>query len=117
MFTTARSLFITLAAVVTTGVAFPSLTAQAQAADPRTPHVVVSYADLDLASDAGVRVLYRRLKVAAQRVCGVDGDHMIIRRMEHRACYDQVLSEAVARANLEMLSVLHKNASARPRVS
>jgi len=42
---------------------------------------------------------------------------MIQRKMEHRACYDQVLSEAVARANLEMLSVLHKNASARPRVS
>jgi UrcA family protein len=77
----------------------------------------VNYADLDLASDAGVQVLYRRLQVAAQRVCRVFEDHMLARSMKRRACYDQALSEAVAKVDLGTLTALHKSAAARPRAS
>ena len=113
MFTTAKARSIALAAVAAT--AFLSLPAQAD--DPRVPRVVVSYADLDLTTDAGVEALYRRLQVATRQVCRVFEDHMIERSLKHRACYDQVLAESVAKVNVEMLSVLHRSASAHPRVS
>ena len=45
--------------------------AQSQATQPadRAEAVIVSYADLDLSQPAGSRLLGRRLKTAAQRVC------------------------------------------------
>jgi len=42
----------------------------AQAADPvEVPSAHVSYADLDLSTDAGARTLYRRIQSAADKVC------------------------------------------------
>jgi UrcA family protein len=117
MFTTARSKFITLAVVVMTGAAFLSLPAQARAADPGIPHVVVNYADLDLASQAGVSVLYRRLQSAANRVCRAFEGRDIGKTTKRRACYQHALSGAVAEVNLETLTALHRNARTRLRVS
>ena len=115
MFTTAKAKSIALAVVAAT--AFLSLPALADAVDPRVPSVAVHYADLDLTTDAGVRVLYRRLQFASQRVCRSLESRELARAIRYRACYDQALTEAVAKVDVEMLSALHKNASAAPRVS
>ena len=77
----------------------------------------VSYADLDLTTDAGVEALYRRLKVAARQVCSVYEDYMLERAIKHRGCYNQALTEAVTKVNVETLSALHRKAAAPPRVS
>ena len=120
MFTTARNRFIGLAAA--TGVALLCAPAQARSffdveIPTVAPTVAVNYADLDLTTDAGVQALYRRLQVAAKRVCRSFEGREIGKGTKRRACYDQALSDAVTKVNLEMLSALHKNASARPRVS
>jgi UrcA family protein len=115
MFTTANNRFITLLAVFTAGVALLSAPVQA-AAGREAPSVSVYYTDLDLTTENGVSALYRRLQMAARRVCAVDGRE-IENVVARRACYAQVLSAAVATINLETLSALHRNAGARARVS
>jgi UrcA family protein len=119
MFTTARNGWVALVAAMTTGTALLCSSAQAASAFGEIPTVAVHYADLNLTTDAGVRALYRRLQVAARQVCRSFESHEIGRATQRRACYNQALSNAVTKVNLEMLSVLHKNASAstRPRVS
>jgi UrcA family protein len=116
MFTTARNGLVALVAITATAVGLYS-SAHAGPNVGETPAVNVYYGDLDLTSDAGVRVLYRRLQVAAKQVCRSLESHEIVRSTDHRSCYNRALSSAVTKVNLEMLSVLHKNGSPRPRVS
>lgn len=47
-------------------------TAPAIAGDAKGKSVAVSYADLDLSSEAGQKVLQRRLESAARRACDYD---------------------------------------------
>jgi len=55
----------------------------------------VSYAELDLSKDAGVRALYARVRRAARSVC--DGARVGPRQMRARtaACIDQAIQRAV----------------------
>ena len=78
---------------------------------------VVSYADLDLASNEGVVVLYQRLKHAAQSVCG-NVDYGIGPRLLQlwQACVKQKLDQAVAGVNNKELTALH-NQAVGPRVA
>jgi UrcA family protein len=69
----------------------------AAAATPanEAPSVVVRYGDLDLHTDAGLRTLYRRLSVAATRVCPVPGSNVDLAALSAaRSCQ----SAAIARA-------------------
>jgi UrcA family protein len=116
MFTTARNELFAMVAILATSAAFCG-PARAESADPEVPSVAVHYGDLDLTSDAGIKVLYQRLRVAAKQVCSAFTGFQIKDVMQRRACYKESLSDAVTKVNLEMLSVLHKNANARPRVS
>ena len=117
MFTTGKRGLVALVATVATAAVLLWGPGYAEPADGEIPTVAVAYADLDLTSDAGVKTLYRRLQVAAKQVCNVYTGHEIWRAMDRRACYRQALSDAVAKINVEMLSVLHRNASAPPLVS
>jgi len=83
-----------------------------------TPHfndrergaVKVSYADLDLSSNAGLQILYSRLKTASQSVCGT---HSLIEAgsleqvIENKRCYSKALSKAVAKIDNEKLNEIH----------
>jgi UrcA family protein len=117
MFTTARNGLVTLVATLATGAALLCAPAHAGSVDPEIPTIAVGYADLDLTSEAGVTALYRRLQAAAKQVCSPFASHEIGRALKRRACYNQALSDAVTKINVELLSVLHRNASAPPRVS
>lgn len=69
----------------------------------------VRYAELDLAKDAGVTELYRRLQNAAEKVCGVGAStaFSVAHRREQTACYDAALSSAVAKLNLPEIKRVH----------
>lgn len=59
-------------------------------------HTTVAYGDLNLDSEAGVAVLYERLRVASKEVCGATpgvGDNQF-----NIAAYDSCTSGAVSRA-------------------
>ena len=89
-----------------------------QAGPPATgksspPAVSVRYDDLDLASDAGVRRLYARLRHAATRVCPDAHDRQLDRAIRTRACQAQAVDAAVAQLQNPRLAVLHAGGGAR----
>ena len=73
--------------------------------------VKVSYADLDLNDEKGVSVLYRRLQVASESVCGIRlaRDQKSMRFMNiAKDCYKEALSRAVDAVGSELLLALHQ---------
>ena len=75
---------------------------------------VVSYADLNLENEEGVRVLYQRLEHASKEVCGVSSlkiPQSILakssRRRATRQCYLESLSNAVDKFDNEDLTRIH----------
>ncbi len=72
--------------------------------------VRVSYADLDLSSEAGMTVLYRRLQNAAKKVCGPlnyrQAGSLTLLRL-NRECYENALDKAVRKVNVAGLAEIH----------
>ena len=76
----------------------------------------VSYADLNLESEEGVRVLYRRLKRASSNLCSatppkvagsVANIYLDRNPQETRQCYREALSNAVDKIDNEDLTRVH----------
>ena len=75
--------------------------------------VRVSYAELNLSNQAGLEVLYERLKTASEKVCGlesVDGGFFSHTAKDDRQrCYDDALDAAVARVDDPNLTAMHSS--------
>jgi UrcA family protein len=86
--------------LVVIGLGAPSIVL-AQAASPR--EVTVSYADLNLENEAGVKALYGRLQQASREVCGVGSGGIVesIERVRVHQCYRETLAEAVENVDSE----------------
>jgi UrcA family protein len=83
--------------VVATALAAGMLAGVAHGAE--VPTQIVRFQDLNLNTDAGVKVLYRRIQGAAKQVCGnVDGRDLALARA-HKACVDRAVADAVAAVN------------------
>ncbi len=70
----------------------------------------VSYVDLNLENEEGVRVLYRRLQRASKEVCGVTrllNAGSIMHLQGTQQCYRETLSNAVDRFDNEDLTRVH----------
>ena len=76
------------------------ISAPAFAQDQTSVHV--SYADLNLASPAGVKVFHRRLEDAVTKICGTADPRDMGRRAMVQACRDstQATTERVERQTL-----------------
>jgi UrcA family protein len=72
-----------------------SSVAGAQTADTQTPKLVVLYSPATLTSESGVRQLYGRLVLAAERVCGEPSVGKFVNNAT-RACRKQAVADAVA---------------------
>ncbi len=74
---------------------------------------VVSYADLNLESEEGVRVLYRRLKRASKELCSDAPPRIagslpnVFLRRDTRQCYREALSNAVIKFYNDDLTRIH----------
>lgn len=78
------------------------------------PAKTVSYADLNLKSQAGVATLYQRIKKAAFEVCQIPvGTHQIRIEQELKACKEDAVDRAIAQANVPMLTALHQSKTGR----
>lgn len=71
----------------------------------------VKFADLNLQKEEGAEVLYRRLRHASKRVCGVDslknaGGVRVIN--EQKRCFRQTLDAAVAEIDNDELKKIHE---------
>jgi UrcA family protein len=108
-------MLVTLAAMAATlGLASAAQAGEAGTTAARHDSVAVDYADLDLNSAAGNKVLYARLSAAAERACGnapkVQG---LQRQLQYRACYDSALDKAVEKVGSRELQALHATGASR----
>jgi UrcA family protein len=85
---------------------------EARAADETVIGVEkVSYGDLNLATEAGAAVLYRRLRRAAALACSPRGSLAEVVKAGWRACYAKAMNSAVSSVNKPMLTALHNRVS------
>ena len=88
------------------------------AADPSSAGITVKYADLDVASPAGARVLYERIRAAAKGAC----NYFWFETDEAEArCVQNTIANAVTKINQPALSAVYnaryKIAAPTPLVS
>ncbi len=72
--------------------------------------VRVSYADLDLSSEAGLLTLYRRIQTESRSACGTHNYRKagsIQQLRDNKQCYNDVLSKLVAKVNNARLNEIH----------
>ena len=73
--------------------------------------VAVSYTDLNLENEESVRVLYRRLKRASKKVCGISPRKIygssVYHMWESQRCYEATLSNAVDKFDNDDLTRIH----------
>ena len=102
-----KSLVATFAVIVLSG---PAVVLAGTPPFYEDAKVTVSYADLNLKNEEGVRVLYRRLQHASKEVCGITSLNIVgsIRyRQETKQCYRKALAEAVEKIDNEELTRIH----------
>ncbi|MEO1203737.1 MAG: UrcA family protein [Pseudomonadota bacterium] len=89
-------------------IAVPAATASPSSVD--AARISVSFADLNIDSEAGARALYSRLQQASASVCNKDSLRELGSLAAHakaEACYDETLDEAVAEVGSKTLSKIH----------
>ncbi len=106
-----KSLVATIVVIVLGG---PAVVLASTSSHLETNKATVSYADLNLENEEGVRVLYQRLQHASKEVCGVASlkiPRAILaknaRRRAVRRCYLKTLSNAVDKFDNEDLTRVH----------
>ena len=76
------------------------------------PEMTVTYQDLNLANQADVRTLYRRLKHAASDVCGPVSQQELARHLAFERCYNASLERAVTQLNVPQLQAMYQSDTA-----
>jgi UrcA family protein len=86
----------------------------ASAAQTTVKTTAVSFADLDLSKAAGAQTLYKRIKVAARRVCGpADRYTYGASNNAFRKCFEAAVAHAVAQVDRPSLTALHQDETSR----
>ena len=75
--------------------------------------MTVSFRDLNLSTPAGAATLYRRIKSAAESVCGYEETDFRA-QISWRACVRRAVDDAVAKVNSPQLTALHTGRSPAP---
>jgi UrcA family protein len=87
-------------------------TVVAQPAEPLTK--IVAFGDLNLDSDQGAKVLYARLRHAAQYVCApLEDSRDLSLKAIWQNCVENSLSDAVGRINKPHVTALHNRIAGR----
>jgi UrcA family protein len=81
--------------------------AGAATADDAAPSLVIRYRAESLANDNGVRDLYRRIIIAARRVCPDDDVRDLHTHGLVQACRAQAVSRAIQHIDNSRLAALH----------
>jgi UrcA family protein len=71
------------------------------------PQVVVKFADLDVSTSQGAAALYGRIHRAADDVCSRMYVNELAYRRHKNACLQQVIADAVIKANRPALSAVY----------
>jgi UrcA family protein len=99
--TTGLTNVLVVAAALIAGV----LTGVVHAGEADAPTQTVRFQDLNLKTDAGVKVLYKRIQGAANQVCGDVGGRDLVAGKAHKACVDRAVANAVAAVHMPTVTV------------
>lgn len=99
---------ISAAATVGTFIAYADDGPRPAARNIETRSVTVSYADLDLTKEAGVKSLYQRLRTAARQVCGNKDSRYLEDVKDWQRCHDSALETAVNNVGNVRLTAVHQ---------
>jgi len=100
--------FFALATLAALAVATDALFVQ-RAQLPPPQRLTVNYTDLDMNSADGAAVLYHRIRVAANQVCGVYDTRDLTQAALRRSCTERAVAQAVASVNNPRLSDQYLN--------
>src|SRR5579864_7764477 len=81
---------------------------------PDAPQMIVRFTDLDLTRVDGAAVLYKRLRAAAETVCGPREDRDPAQATAFKKCVQSALGSAVMRVDRAELTAYYR-AHAEPR--
>ena len=111
---TSERLTAGVAAIAVTFLMLLTVEVRAADTDARPQRVSVTYSDTAFATRAETADVYRMLKTAARKVCGLDSANVVTLDQHIRAqdCVDEALTDVVRRINRPMLNSVHE-ASAR----
>jgi UrcA family protein len=73
----------------------------------------VEYTDLDLATSAGAKALYKRIVHAAHTVCGPANSRSARVMSDYRECFRQAVNGAVEKVGAPTLTTLHQDRAVR----
>ncbi|MGI8839301.1 MAG: UrcA family protein [Caulobacteraceae bacterium] len=109
MFT--KSALTGFSAVLALGLAAAGQSASAQTAD--TVSIKVSYADLNLSTEAGAKVMLQRIRNAAKTICDPSPDSTdLLQDHLYRSCVNTITDHSVARFNNPIVTALNSGKSA-----
>ena len=94
----------TLAAVAAACLAAVTVGAHADEAVDGVPTRTIHYSDLNLSTTAGAAVLYRRIRQAAEQVCGYEGTQSVVQQAPAKACVNRAVLASVRSVNIPMLT-------------
>jgi UrcA family protein len=77
----------------------------------RVVSLEVEYTDLNLATTAGAKTLYKRISHAAHAVCGPNNSRSVAMMSAHRRCVRDAVNAAVEKVGAPTLTVLHQGSS------
>ena len=72
----------------------------------------VSYADLNIDSDAGAKRFYIRVQSAAKSVCSQFDERELMVASRFKGCFDNAVASAVAQANNSKVTALYSHSRA-----
>ena len=91
------------------------LTVDVRASEPEVApsKVIVHYSETAFDTAEGTAGVYRKLKTAARRVCGIQdaGRVTVDQGIKSRDCFDKALADAVQRIDRPMLTSVHSKYS------
>ena len=102
---------IALAAVATLCVTSFAFGAHADESAVQAPARTVRYSDLNLNTQVGAEVLYKRIRTAAEQVCGDVGSRQLDQATAAKACVDRAVSGSVRAVNNRQLTSVYNEHS------
>jgi UrcA family protein len=102
----AGALLLAAAAIATAGTSEASQSV-------RVVSLEVEYTDLNLATTAGAKTLYKRISHAAHTVCGSVDSRSLRVITANRRCVNDAVNAAVEKVGAPTLTVLHQGSSVR----
>jgi UrcA family protein len=96
------------AALALTFLTLLAVDARADAPSGNPPSITVRFSDLAMADTANASVVYRKLRNAAGKVCGLHrGAQSLQAHIAQQECYDAALADAVRQVDRPALTAVH----------